>query len=71
MIIRFNQKRTLGVHIKKSKFILGTALEFSMSQYARDLLLFKLVKDYLKCGIVEQKSTRPDGNINTYPKVKA
>jgi LAGLIDADG endonuclease. len=54
------------IHIKKSKFILGrpqVILEFSMSQHARDLLLFKLIKDYLECGIVEQKSTRPDSVI--------
>lgn len=33
-------------------------LEFSVSQHVRDLLLFKSIKDYLGCGIVEQKSTR-------------
>jgi len=56
------------IHIKKSKFILGkpkpqVVLEFSISQHARDLLLFKLIKDYLGCGIVEQKSTRPDSVV--------
>jgi len=54
------------IHIRKSQFILGrpqVALEFSISQHARDLLLFKLIKDYLKCGIVEQKSTRPDSVV--------
>ena len=51
------------IHIKKSKYILGkprVSLEFSISQHARDLLLLKIIKDYLGCGIVEQKSTRPN-----------
>ena len=44
------------IHIKKSNSILRKPhifLEFSISQHARDLLLFKLIKNYLNCGIVE------------------
>jgi hypothetical protein len=49
------------IHIKKGKSLLRKyqiLLEFSISQHIRDLLLFETIKDYLGCGIVEQKSTR-------------
>ena len=51
------------IHYRKSVHITRKPkiyLEFSISQHVRDILLFNTIKDYLGCGLVEQKKTRPD-----------
>jgi len=48
-------------YVKIRKSILRksqVSLVFSISQHARDLLLFTHIKNYLGCGIIEQISTR-------------
>jgi hypothetical protein len=36
------------------------SLSFSITQYYRDKDLFKMIKNYLTCGIMEEISTRPN-----------
>jgi len=55
------RKKKLGegcfyLKITRKKQIL---LSFSISQHCRDKDLFKIIKDYLDCGIIEEISTRP------------
>lgn len=53
-------------YIKITK-IKKVSLVFSITQHSRDLELFNIIKDYLKCGNLEIVSTRPDGvNLVVY-----
>ena len=58
------------VKIKKSPVYntgFQVGLAFSISQHSRDLSLLNIIKDYFKCGIIENVSTRPNiANFVTY-----
>nr|UYL26215.1 LAGLIDADG endonuclease [Cordyceps militaris] len=51
------------IKIAKSNQI---SLVFSLSQHNRDIKLFYIIKDYIKCGIIEQPKTREDVRLVVY-----
>nr|UYL26243.1 LAGLIDADG endonuclease [Cordyceps militaris] len=51
------------IKIAKSNQI---SLVFSLSQHNRDVKLFYIIKDYIKCGIIEQPNTREDVRLVVY-----
>lgn len=47
-------------YIKINKAAQKVSLVFSISQHSRDKVLFSIIQNFLNCGLIEEKSTRPN-----------